>query len=112
MIDINRHRYYLVRILKDIYTDITLGNFLGFNGGTALMFFYELPRFSVNLDFNLLAQSEEEFVFKKFGRSSLNTAKYSMKHRNITGLYLFWTMGPMSGNQDENALFTIHRCMH
>jgi predicted nucleotidyltransferase component of viral defense system len=54
MIDNNKHRYFLVQILKDIYSDRELANLLGFKGGTALMFFYDLPRFSVDLDFNLL----------------------------------------------------------
>jgi len=44
----------MVQLLKDIYSDIELANYLGFKGGTALMFFYELPRFSVDLDFNLI----------------------------------------------------------
>ena len=52
--DINRHRFFLVQILKDIYSDIELAKYLGFKGGTALMFFYDLPRFSVDLDFNLI----------------------------------------------------------
>ena len=54
MVDINRHKFFLVQILKDIYSDLELANILGLKGGTALMFFYDLPRFSVDLDFNLL----------------------------------------------------------
>ena len=65
MIDINRHKFFLVQILKDIYTDIELGNSLGFKGGSALMFFYDLPRFSVDLDFNLLDTAKEDIVFGK-----------------------------------------------
>jgi len=65
MVDINRHKFFLVKILKDIYTDIELANFLGFKGGTALMFFYDLPRFSVDLDFNLLDVEKEDFVYRK-----------------------------------------------
>ena len=41
MFDINRHKFFLVQILKDIYSDLELANYLGFKGGTALMFFYE-----------------------------------------------------------------------
>jgi predicted nucleotidyltransferase component of viral defense system len=51
MIDINRHKFLLLQILKDIYSNIELSNWLGFKGGTALLFFYDLPRFSVDLDF-------------------------------------------------------------
>jgi hypothetical protein len=46
MIDQNRHRFLMVQILKDIYSDLDLSSNLGFKGGTALMFFYGLPRFS------------------------------------------------------------------
>jgi len=65
MIDINRHRFLMVQILKDIYSDIELADCLGFKGGTALMFFYDLPRFSVDLDFNLLDPEKEELVYRK-----------------------------------------------
>jgi predicted nucleotidyltransferase component of viral defense system len=65
MFDINKHRFYLVRILKDIFTDIELAGCLGFKGGTAQMFFYDLPRFSVDLDFNLVVAGKEELVLKK-----------------------------------------------
>ena len=65
MLDINRHKFYLVQILKDVYSDLELANYLGFKGGTALMFFYDLPRFSIDLDFNLLSADKEELVYKK-----------------------------------------------
>lgn len=65
MFDINAHKYYLVRILKDIYSDNLLSSVLGFKGGTAHMLFYNLPRFSVDLDFNLLDKTESELVFQK-----------------------------------------------
>jgi predicted nucleotidyltransferase component of viral defense system len=65
MVDINRHRFFLVQILKDIYADLELANCLGFKGGTALMFFYDLPRFSVDLDFNLLDIQKEDIAYRK-----------------------------------------------
>ncbi|NOZ47298.1 MAG: nucleotidyl transferase AbiEii/AbiGii toxin family protein [Chlorobi bacterium] len=65
MFDINKHKFFLLQILKDIYTDIELANYLGFKGGTALMFFYELPRFSIDLDFNLINTGKEEIVYRK-----------------------------------------------
>jgi predicted nucleotidyltransferase component of viral defense system len=65
MIDINRHRFFLVQILKNIYSDIELAKYLGFKGGTALMFFYDLPRFSVDLDFNLIDAEKEDVVYGK-----------------------------------------------
>ncbi len=65
MIDINRHKYFLLQVLKDIYSDLELANYLGFKGGTAMMFFYNLPRFSIDLDFDLLNAEKEELVFNK-----------------------------------------------
>lgn len=65
MLDVNKHKFYLTRILKDIYADVELANCLGFKGGTALMFFYDLPRFSVDLDFNLIEPETEDVVYSK-----------------------------------------------
>ncbi|MDD4108083.1 MAG: nucleotidyl transferase AbiEii/AbiGii toxin family protein [Prolixibacteraceae bacterium] len=65
MVDINKHKFLIVRILKDIYSDVELAGYLGFKGGTALMLFYGLPRFSVDLDFNLLDNQQDKIVFEK-----------------------------------------------
>ncbi|HHN47977.1 MAG TPA: nucleotidyl transferase AbiEii/AbiGii toxin family protein [Bacteroidales bacterium] len=65
MIDINRHKLLMVSLLKDIYDDIELATVLGFKGGTAHMLFYGLPRFSVDLDFNLLSQEKSKRAFQK-----------------------------------------------
>jgi predicted nucleotidyltransferase component of viral defense system len=51
--------------LKDIYSDVELSSSLGFKGGTALMFFHGLPRFSVDLDFNLINIANENNVYSK-----------------------------------------------
>jgi hypothetical protein len=47
-----------------IYREATLGPLLGFKGGTAAMMFYGLPRFSVDLDFDLLEPGREDHVFQ------------------------------------------------
>lgn len=75
MVDINRHRFFLVQILKDIYSDLELANYLGFKGGSALMFFYDLPRFSVDLDFNLLDVEKEIFTYRKVRQILLKYGK-------------------------------------
>jgi len=61
--DINKHKFLLAQILTDIFSTFDIANQLGFKGGTALMFFYELPRFSTDLDFNLLDAGREKQVF-------------------------------------------------
>lgn len=63
--DTNKHKFYMLQILKDIFSDADLANSLAFKGGTALMFFYDLPRFSVDLDFNLLDLAKENIVYEK-----------------------------------------------
>lgn len=65
MVDINKHKFFLFQILKETYEDKELAGILGFKGGTALMFFYDLPRFSVDLDFNLLNPDKEDMVYGK-----------------------------------------------
>jgi len=64
-LDINIHKNVLLKILKDIYTNTSLGPLLGFKGGTAAYLFYNLNRFSTDLDFDLLDKSKEQEVFDK-----------------------------------------------
>jgi len=61
----NKHRFYLTQILTSIYSDRELARCLGFKGGTALMFFHNLPRLSVDLDFDLLEIEKAEQVYAK-----------------------------------------------
>lgn len=63
--DTSIHRTILFQILKDVYSDTTIAPFLGFKGGTAALMFYGLDRFSVDLDFDLLDENKEEYVFEK-----------------------------------------------
>ncbi len=86
MFDRNKHKIYLFQILKDIFEDKTLNTLLGFKGGTALMFFYDLPRFSVDLDFNLLDKSREDEVYPKLRDIILKYGKIhdeAVKHYGI-----------------------------
>lgn len=64
-IDISTHKTILFQILKDVYADTTISPFLGFKGGTAALMFYGLDRFSVDLDFDLLEESKEDYVFER-----------------------------------------------
>lgn len=67
MLNRSMHQLLMGQILKDIYTDIEISLLLGFKGGTCAYFFYNLPRFSVDLDFDLLSTNEEnqKMVFTK-----------------------------------------------
>ena len=67
MLNKEKHQLIMGQILKDIYTDISISPLLGFKGGTCAYFFYNLSRFSVDLDFDLLEVTEEnqKMVFEK-----------------------------------------------
>jgi Domain of unknown function (DUF1814). len=84
MVDINKHKFFLFQILKDIYEDKELASILGFKGGTALMFFYDLPRFSVDLDFNLLNSEKKDMVYKRVRNILL---KYGTIHDEAKKFY-------------------------
>ena len=64
-LDTATHKNILIKILKDIYTDATISTILGFKGGTAAALFYNLDRFSVDLDFDLLDAEKEDYVFER-----------------------------------------------
>ncbi len=64
-INIAIHKTILFQILKDIYSDITIAPFLGFKGGTAALMFYNLDRFSIDIDLDLLDDNKEDEVFEK-----------------------------------------------
>ena len=82
-LDISVHKTILFQILKDIYSNTNIAPFLGFKGGTATLMFYNLDRFSVDIDLDLLDESKEDEVFteiieivKRYG-----TLKESYKKR-------------------------------
>ncbi|MBI5222132.1 MAG: nucleotidyl transferase AbiEii/AbiGii toxin family protein [Candidatus Magasanikbacteria bacterium] len=77
------HKNILIKILKDIYTDSTIGPLLGFKGGTAVYLFYNLNRFSVDLDFDLLNAEKEDYVFERVRKilGNYGTIKEAEKKR-------------------------------
>jgi predicted nucleotidyltransferase component of viral defense system len=77
----------MTQILKDIYSDIELANYLAFRGGTALMFFYELPRFSVDLDFNLI-DGKEDIVYEKVRKILLKYGKIFDEAKKFYGIII------------------------
>ncbi len=59
MLSIEQHRVTLLQILRDIFSDNQLAGQLVFKGGTCLMLFAGLDRFSTDLDFDLRAGTLE-----------------------------------------------------
>lgn len=92
-LDITVHKTNLTNILIDIYKNSTLGPVLGFKGGTAAMLFFNLPRFSVDLDFDLTAQYPQDSPqFRTYieTMSSLLSAKYEVRDQSTKYNTLFW----------------------
>ncbi len=82
MLNKEKHQLIMGQILKDIYTDTTISPLLGFKGGTCAYFFYNLPRFSVDLDFDLLVASEKnkKIIFEKIISILSKYGKLKDKH--------------------------------
>lgn len=97
--DTNKHKFFMLQILKDIFSDAELADCLAFKGGTALMFFYDLPRFSVDLDFNLLDTDKEKVVHDKVRKILL---KYGDIHDEA--LKFFGSVFVLDYGQDERKL--------
>lgn len=95
MLKTSTHKLVMTKIIRAIYSDITIAGILGFKGGTALYLLHNLSRFSVDLDFDLLDESKKDMVFKtvtkivsKFGELRDNREK----HFN-----LFWLLSYEKG---------------
>lgn len=88
MLDRNRHRSILLRILKEIFTDTSFGPLLGFKGGTAAHFFYDLGRFSLDLDFDLLDETQEDYVFERVKQIVNDFGKIKESRKKRFSLFL------------------------
>lgn len=60
-----KHKGIILKVLKAIFSNNTISPLLGFKGGTAVYLFYNLPRFSVDIDLDLLDESKKDVVFKE-----------------------------------------------
>lgn len=106
MLHKEEHQLIMGQVLKDIYTDTSVAPFLGFKGGTCAYIFYDLPRFSVDLDFDLLFGDESlrETIFQKIEAMAANygEVKDSYIKRNTIFLLLSY------GDTDHNIKIEIN----
>ncbi|MBR4920913.1 MAG: nucleotidyl transferase AbiEii/AbiGii toxin family protein [Prevotella sp.] len=91
--DKQKHKLYMAQILNLIYKDKDLCNILGFKGGTALMFFHNLPRFSTDLDFNLLDESKQDVVYNKIRQILLRFGTIDDEAKKLNGPILVLNYG-------------------
>jgi len=104
-LNIDKHKSIFIKILKNIYTDNSLGPLLGFKGGTAAYLFYELNRFSVDLDFDLLEPEKEDYVFEKIEGIISDYGKIKTKRKKHYTLFFELSYG----EEDRNIKIEINR---
>ncbi len=72
--DTKTHRLVMTKVLISLYKNKDLSDKLWFKWGTCAMFFYDLPRFSVDLDFDWLRWDHKRYLnileeeLSKFGK--------------------------------------------
>ena len=86
MLDKKRHEQILKNILRDIFTTTELEDKLALKGGTCLYLFYNLDRFSVDLDFNLIAEDFNNEAISKIIAKYLTVDDFANKY--FTWLWL------------------------
>jgi predicted nucleotidyltransferase component of viral defense system len=103
MLNREKHQLIMGRILRDVYADASIASLLGFKGGTCAYFFYGLPRFSVDLDFDLLTldESSRKMVF---GTVKKILAQYGeIKDSHLKRNTIFFLLS--YGSADHNVKF-------
>lgn len=98
MLDQRLHKKHLNKILLKLYRDTTLASLLGFKGGTAAYLFYDLPRASVDLDFDLLREldkAERKELMEKI--TSKLEKEYKIKEKYDKRYTLFWLLSYKKG---------------
>jgi len=106
MLNREKHQLIMGQILKDIYTDTSISSYLGFKGGTCAYFFYGLPRFSIDLDFDLLAD-ERDIQKKVFQKLQKFLKKYGkIKNEYIKRYTIFLLLS--YGDADRNIKIEIN----
>ncbi len=86
-IDIAVHKNILLQILKDIYSDTSLGPSMGFKGGTAAFLFYGLERFSVDIDFDLLDNAKTDYVYDKLTKITERYGKIKESYKKQNTIF-------------------------
>lgn len=106
MLNREKHQLIMGRILKDIYSDVEIAPLLGFKGGTCAHFFYGLPRFSVDLDFDLFV-NDENTQKKVFEKMQGILAQYGeIKNKYIKRFTVFLLLS--YGDADHNIKIEIN----
>ncbi|MCG2692015.1 nucleotidyl transferase AbiEii/AbiGii toxin family protein, partial [Microgenomates group bacterium] len=94
------HRMQMINILLKLYKDTEVARVLGFKGGTAAYLFYDLPRFSVDLDFDLLVEMDkikrDELINKMTG---IFKKDFEIREQSDKRFTLFWLLSYKKGDR-------------
>ena len=102
MFNKEKHQLIMSRILKDIYSDIEISSFLGFKGGTAVYFFFDLIDSIDDIDkIKDLLFSKIENILKKYG---------IIKEKRIKRYTIFFLLS--YGDTDHNIKIEISTRKH
>jgi len=110
MLNREKHQLIMGRILRDIYANASIASLLGFKGGTCAYFFYDLPRFSVDLDFDLLKADEvdQKMVFEAV--KNILEQHGEIKDSHIKRYTIFFLIS--YGDVDHNVKVEVNVRMH
>ncbi|EKD44038.1 MAG: hypothetical protein ACD_72C00019G0003 [uncultured bacterium] len=107
MLNREKHQLIMGRILRDIYADTSIASLLGFKGGTCGYFFYGLPRFSVDLDFDLLKAADDSTQKQVFEIVEKILTKYGeIKDSCLKRYTIFFLLS--YGDADHNIKFEVN----
>ena len=100
MLNQKMHRQQMINILLKLYKDTSVAGVLGFKGGTAAYLFYDLPRFSVDLDFDMLVEldkiKKDELIKKMTG---IFRGDFEIREQADKRFTLFWLLSYRKGDR-------------
>lgn len=107
MLNREKHQLMMGRILRDIYIFTPIAPLLGFKGGTAAYFFYGLPRFSVDLDFDIFTsdRTRQKEIFESLKKILRQHGEMKDSYMKLNTLFFLLSYG----KSDHNIKLEINR---
>ncbi|MEX2144033.1 MAG: nucleotidyl transferase AbiEii/AbiGii toxin family protein [Anaerolineales bacterium] len=106
MLNRAKHQLIMGRTLQDIYSDTTIAPLLGLKGGTCAYFFYGLPRFSVDLDFDLFSSQAGDVDHVREVIERIANKHATVKESQVKRYTLFWLLS--YGEADRNIKIEVN----
>jgi predicted nucleotidyltransferase component of viral defense system len=90
MLDVAKHRITMLNIFQEIFSNNDLAGQLVFKGGTCLYLFYNLDRFSTDLDFDI-RDAANDINAKKLGEIVAKNIEVNTKESRLKRFGYTWT---------------------